>query len=241
MKNILNYLLLIIITGTFVSCDDKIRSLEDLNREPEFQYFRQSSINWETPNSQPIIDSAKMFNTNNNASYPAILRVLDVNNNIAKINISSNDSQNSFFVNDNVYYSDYEVSTNKEFNVAFRNSQFGTFDYRVKAIDDFGKANEMIFRITFKENRKPIAKVNIVLINGNTKNYQLTGKDSFDVDKAIGGTIVEYEFLIDNIIIKTSEPQINHIFTVGSHNIKFRVMDNDNEWSEYINYNLTVS
>lgn len=240
MKNIFKYITLLIITGVTISCDDKIRTLEDLNQAPEFQYFRKSSINWETPNGKMIFDSAKVFNTNNNAAYPAILRVLDVNNNISKINISSNDSQNSFFVNDNVYFSNYQVSTNEEFNVAFRNSQFGTFDYIVAAEDDFGKANEMRFRITFKENRKPKANFSVVLINGNTKNYQLVGKDSYDIDKAIGGFIVEYEFVIDNIIVNTSEPIINHIFTKGTHNIKFRVMDNDNEWSEYINYNLIV-
>ncbi len=240
MKNIFKTFSLIIIVGVLYSCDDKIRSMDDLNLAPEFQFFRKGSVNWETP-KEIIKDSAKVWSSSNNASYPAILRIMDVNNNISKINISSNDSENSFFVNGNTYFGNYEVDTNEEFNVAFRNSKPGTYEYLVTASDDFGKHSEMRFQVVFKSNKGPIASLSVILSNGTTKNYRLDAKNSHDLDSAIGGMIVEYEFIIDNIIIKTSEPIINHIFSIGKHDIKLRVKDSDDVWSDYVTYTLNVT
>ncbi len=241
MKNKLNYILLFIITGVLFSCDDKIRELDELNTSPEFQYFRKSSINWEIPNQEvPISDSAKVFTISNNSTYPAILRILDLNNNLSKINIISPDPESSFFVNGDTYFSNYEVNNNEEFNVAFRSAKEGTFDYTVFAKDDFGKKNQMKFRITFKPNKPPKPIFKIVLISGSSRNYQLDGTASYDIDKAIGGSLIEFEYIIDNIVIQTSENKINHIFTVGTHEVKFRVKDNDNVWSDYITTTLNV-
>lgn len=240
MKKSIKFLILTIIAGGFLSsCDDKIRELEELNKAPEFQFFRRSSVNWELP-TNVIEDSAKVWTQSNNASYASILRVMDINNNISKINIFSNNPDVSFFVNDNTYYSNYEVADNEEFNVAFRANGSGVGEFRVSASDDFGKANDVRFRIEFKTNKLPIPKLETVLINGTTRNYQLKAQNSFDRDKAIGGAIVEYEFVIDNVVIHTSQPNINHIFTVGQHSIRLRVKDNDDEWSEYIQMNLNV-
>lgn len=241
MKKLTRIILLIIAGGFISSCDDKIRELEELNKAPEFQFFRKSSINWETPNSSVIIDSAKAYNAFNNATYPAILRVIDVNNNTSLIRIKSIDTSTSFFVDGNTYYGSYEVNNNEQFNVAFRNPQVGISPYSLYAADDFGKENAINFQIEFKPNKLPIPKLEVILINGTTKNYQLKGQNSFDRDKAIGGAVVEYEFVIDNVVIHTSEPNINHIFTIGQHNVKLRVKDNDNEWSEYVSTTLTVS
>ncbi|WP_159479729.1 hypothetical protein [Chryseobacterium sp. 18068] len=240
MKRLIKFLTITIIAGGFLSsCDDKIRELEELNKAPEFQFFRKSSVNWELP-SKVIEDSAKVWNQSNNSSYAAILRVMDINNNISKINIFSNNPDVSFFVNDNTYYSNYEVSDNEEFNVAFRANGPGLGEFRVTAADDFGKANDVRFRIEFKSNKLPIPRLEAVLVNGSTKNYQLKGQNSFDRDKAIGGAVVEYEFVIDSVVIHTSQPNINHIFTIGQHSIKLRVKDNDDAWSEYIQLNLSV-
>lgn len=240
MKKLIKFLPILIIAGGLTSCDDKIRELEELNKAPEFQFFRKSSVNWETPTSE-IVDSAKVWNQYNNASYPAILRVVDVNNNISRIKIFSNNSDVSFFVNGNTYYNNYEVEDNEEFNVAFRSNGSGVGEFKVSASDDFGKANDMRFRIEFRDNKLPIPRLEAVLINGTTKNYQLKGQNSFDRDKAIGGAVVEYEFVIDNIVIHTSQANINHIFTLGQHIIKLRVKDNDEAWSEYVQMNLNVT
>lgn len=235
------YIGLIIIAGSFASCDDKIRELDELNKAPEFQFFRKSSITWETPKSNVIEDSAKIYTPSNNASYPAILRISDVNNNISKINISNTYSETSFFVNGNTYYNNYEVTNNEEFNVAFRHAKNGNEYFIITASDDFGKFSDIKFNIVFKENKPPKPVFTVVLVNGTTKTYQLVGAASYDIDKAIGGAVVRYEFVIDNVIINTSEPNINHVFSVGSHNIKFRVKDNDDVWSNYIDYPLTVN
>lgn len=239
MKKISSLLTFFILVGALCSCDDKINSMENLNSAPTFEFFRSSSINWEVP-KDVIIDSAKVWSSTNNSSYPAILRITDVNNNISKINITSNDSESSFFVNDNTYFNNFEVTNNQKFNLAFRSSKPGMFDYLVIAKDDFGKISEMRFRINFKNNRGPIANLRLVLINSANRNYSLDASKSIDQDQAIGGMVVNYEFTIDNIIINTSEPKINHIFSVGKHEVKLRVKDSDEVWSDYITVNLNV-
>lgn len=241
MKKLSKIILLIIAGGFISSCDDKLTSLEELNQAPEFQFFRKSSINWETPNGTTIVDSAKIFNNSNNASYPAILRIVDPNYNTSLIRIQSSEPDTSFFVDGNTYYSNYQVNNNEEFNIAFRSSTPATLPYTVYAVDDFGKRNEMHFNIEYRPNKLPIPRLEVVLVNGNTKNYQLKGQNSFDRDKLIGGAVVEYEFVIDNVVIHTSEPNINHIFTLGQHTVKLRVMDNDDQWSEYVSISVNVT
>lgn len=243
MKNFRNLIklqmIIIIITG-FISCDDKIRELEELDSPPTFMYFRKSSITWEKPSQEPIIDSAKVYNDKNNASYPAIIKVINNLNNLTHINIIGSNPQSNIFINNNLYENSYSTESDKDINLAFRSHIATTQDFIISSYDIFNKSYEMKFKITFKENKPPKPVLKLVLTNGNNFNYQLRGDSSFDIDNAIGGMIVQYQFIIDNNIINTSEPNINHFFKKGSHTIQFRVKDNDDVWSDYLTQNLQV-
>lgn len=235
-------LILSFIAGFFISCDDKIRELEELNTAPDFQYLKRGAINWEVAQKDAVItDSAKIWTQSNNATYPALVRIVDRNFNIDLVSVKSTNSEVSFFVDNNTYYNLFETREKKEeFNLAFKNNKKSIEEFTVTAKDDFGASNKITFKIEFKENKPPKPVFKLILINGSNKTYQLFGEESYDIDKAIGGDIVEYEFVIDNIIIKTSQPNIYHIFKTGTHDIKFRVRDNDDVWSEYITTSLKV-
>lgn len=235
------FLILIIITG-LTSCDDKIRELQDLDSPPTFMYFRKSSITWEIPSANEIIiDSAKVYNQINNSSYPAIIKVVNSLDNLTQINITGSDPQSSIFVNNNLYNNSYMAKTDADINLAFRSPIASTQEFSVTSTDIFNKKYEIKFKINFKENKPPKPILKLILVNGATSNYQLKGSESYDIDNLIGGMIVEYQFIIDNIIINTSEANINHYFKKGSHIIKLRVKDNDDIWSDYIEQNLIVN
>lgn len=240
-KIIKHFLILIIITG-LISCDDKIRELEDLDSPPTFMYFRKSSITWEIPTpDEIIIDSAKTYNQINNSSYPAVIKVVNNLNNLTQINIIGSDPQSSIFVNNSLYNNSYTSKTDADINLAFRSPIASTQVFSVTSTDIFNKKCEIKFKINFKENKPPKPILKLILVNGSSSNYQLKASESYDIDNSIGGMIVEYQFIIDNIIINTSEANINHFFKKGIHKIKLRVKDNDSVWSEYIEKDLIVN
>ncbi len=235
------HLILFIIIG-LISCDDKIRELEDLDFPPSFMYFRNSSITWETPgDNELIIDSAKTFNQINNSSYPAIIKVVDHLNNLTNISIKGSDPQSFIYVNNSLYSNNYTTKSDTDINLAFRSSIPSVQEFSITSTDIFNKKCQIKFKINFKENKPPKPILKIVLLNGNLSSYQLKGEGSYDIDNAIGGMIVQYQFLIDNVIINTSEPNINHFFKKGLHDIKLRVKDNDDVWSDYTNQSLLVN
>ncbi|MDY3538188.1 hypothetical protein PG275_09265 [Riemerella anatipestifer] len=240
-KSILNFSIITLVIAGLVSCDDKVRELTDLDQAPSFLYFNSKSVNWEEAPFEPIIDSAKVYSSSNNSSYPVILKVVDKINTLTELKILTSDPENSIFVNNNLYTTEYvSASANEDINCAFRSSKAGTQEFIVSSTSIFDKRNTFKFRIEFKENRPPKANLKIALIDSRTKNYKLDASGSEDIDKAIGGAIVEYEFIINNILIKTTENSINHIFKTGTHEIKVRVKDNDDVWSEYVSETLVV-
>lgn len=244
MKSVLNYKLLIVlfIVGALSSCDDKIRELEDLNSAPLIQYFQPGMTEWE--NAKPdlvITDSVKVWNNSNNATYPLLLHIFDHNYNLDEIKISSQNPDLSFFVNDASYIREFKTKEFvEEYNLAFRHNKNSLEEFKVSAVDDFGATNTLTLRLKFIDNLLPVSALQIILKSGKDRMYQLYGQGSYDKDQKYGGKIVEYEFVIDNVVINTTQPNIFHIFAVGDHVVKLRVKDNDNVWSEYATQYVTV-
>lgn len=232
----------VLLIAGLTSCDDKIRSLEDLSQPPSFLYFKKQSTNWTV--SEPglvLTDSAKVWTATNNASFPLLIKLVAPQNNLAELSITGSEPQSSMFVNDNLYTNSYSISSNVDLNLAFRSPIASTQDFVVKTTEIFDKSEKLTCRIIFKSNRPPKSVLKVVLVDGQNKNYQLDASSSYDIDQAIGGNVVQYEYVVDNVIINTSEPKINHVFTIGTHSIKLRVKDNDDVWSDYISQSLTVN
>lgn len=224
-----------------LSCDDKVRSLEDLSQPPSFLYFKKESTNWKLADpGMVIMDSAKVWSASNNASFPILIKLVNPLNNLSEISVKSSEPESQIFVNDNLYTSVFTAPNNEDLNLAFKSAIPSTQDFTIQSTEIFDKSNTLVCRIVFKPNRPPKADLKLVLVDGVTRNYQLNASGSYDIDSAIGGNVVEYQYIIDNVIINTSEPKINHIFTLGQHQLKLRVKDNDDVWSDYVSVALTV-
>ena len=70
--------------------------------------------------------------------------------------------------------------------------------------------------------------------------YLLDASASFDADNNLGGFIVEYEYIIDDVVVTIPLNQIYHVFNSGVHTVKLRCRDNDNVWSAQIITTITV-
>ena len=239
----LYFIILIISSTIFFNCDDKELALENLNEAPGFEYFSKSTTEWLdlTNSTEKIIDSAKVWTSDYNSVFPALIRSKDINNNFSDLKITSLDNNLTFFV-DNTLYDNSIVLENDSIAIAVRNNSAAKKRFKVEVKDSWGLVSEILFELEFKENKQPIAKLELLEKNQNANNeYELNATNSFDRDQKIGGFITEYEYTIDGVISTIPTSSIKHVFNVGNHSIKLRVKDNDNVWSEQIEKTLTIN
>lgn len=239
MKNILITLGILFL---IISCDDKELALEELNLAPELEYFSRTTIQWENvKDSEVVVARAKVWTEENNLNYAAILRSKDLNNNFADLTIKSLSNDLTFFINNDLYENSVTVPLDS-FAIAVRNltAQIKRFDIKVK--DSWDKEYNVPFEIHYLDNMKPIPSFELIEVNELTNNeYEINATSSEDADKDLGGYIKIFEYTIDGVVVTIPLNSIHHVFSVGTHVIKLRCLDNDNEWSEQISRSLTIN
>lgn len=237
--NQINFFLLIVVIMLFIQCDDKIEALENLNQAPQVEYFSRSTTNWITA-SDTIVDVAKVYTNQNNINYAVAIRSMDANNNFESIAITEAESGGKFFLDENEFTENTVVSLDS-FSLAYRYYKPEKREFIVGSKDDFGLLKNIVFQITFLENKTPIANLEIRSINRNSKNeYILDASKSEDKDKELGGFIIEYEYTINDVVINNPSNQIYHVFIPGTHTIGLRVKDNDGFWSKQVIKSLLI-
>ena len=239
MKNILITLGILFL---IISCDDKELALEELNLAPELEYFSRTTTQWENViDSEVVVARAKVWTEENNLNYAAILRSKDLNNNFADLTIKSLSNDLTFFINNDLYENSVTVPLDS-FAIAVRNltAQIKRFDIKVK--DSWDKEYNVPFEIHYLDNMKPIPSFELIEVNQLTNNeYEINATSSEDADKDLGGYIKIFEYTIDGVVVTIPLNSIHHVFSVGTHVIKLRCLDNDNEWSEQISRSLTIN
>ena len=220
-------------------CDDKIPSLEKLNQAPKIEYFSRSTTNW-TIASDTIVDLAKVYNKNNNINYTVAIRSIDANKNFESIIVTEAESGGKFYLDDKEFTESTIVPLDS-FSLAYRYYKAETREFKVESKDDFGMLKNIVFQITFLENKIPIAVLEIRKINTNAQNeYILDASKSEDQDKILGGFITKYEYTVNDVVIENPSNQIYHVFMPGTHTVGLRVKDNDELWSKQIIRNLII-
>lgn len=240
MKNIKYLIAPILFTMLITSCDDKIGSLEDLNKAPFAELYRISTGVWQTTQDyQTITDSVKFYNDANNLPYSVSMRLRDINNNFGFISLESAQSYNQFYVNDDIFEQNFLVELDS-FSLSLKNGFDFNKNFSVKVEDTWGKNHNVNFALTYFSNQAPVADLRTNVINVNE--YELDGSNSFDKDQKWGGFIRTYEFVINNsFVITTNQAKVKHVFSFGVHNIKLRVKDNDDVWSQTVSVNISVN
>ena len=223
----------------FYQCDDKILSLEKLNQAPKIEYFSRSTTNWTIANDT-IVDLAKVYNKNNNINYTVAIRSIDANKNFESIIVTEAENGGKFFLDEREFTQSTTVPLDS-FSLAYRYYKPETREFKIESKDDFGLIKNLVFQITFLENKTPFADLEIRTVNTNAQNeYILDASKSEDQDKNLGGFITKYEYTINDIVIENPSNQIYHVFMPGTHTVGLRVKDNDELWSEQIIRNLIV-
>jgi hypothetical protein len=233
MKNYKTIILIVLNAILVTSCDDKISSLENLNKAPVLEYFSRNTTKW-TNVQGVIVDSAKVFNEKNNANYSIALRSKDINNNFENITITDVVNGGSFFLNEELFQDERIVELDS-FSLSYRFFSKDIRLFTVKTADDFGKFENVNFEIHFLNNIPPTALFEIRNENvSGIIEHTIDGSFSKDGDFSRGGFIINYEFSINGIIINSASSEIKHIFNRGTQNVGLRVQDNDGVFSEQI-------
>jgi hypothetical protein len=110
--------------------------------------------------------------------------------------------------------------------------------------DIYYQEDYFYFKLTVFKNLLPEPKLTITNVN-NVSPYEVRfdGSASYDKDEKYGGAISRYYFdLGNNYTVETSNPIVYRVFPgPGTYIIKFRVKDNDNEWSDFIQRTITLN
>jgi hypothetical protein len=239
MKTNFKFLFLIIITS-LIACDDKIQSLEDLNKAPNVEYYTLFNGIWKlSSDNETINETVKYYNEANQLPYSISLKFKDVNKNFGFVSLNSSQFDNQFFVNDKPFRQNFKVELDS-FSLSFKNEFDLNKKFSMIIEDTWGKRHKLNFNLDYIENIPPTADLRMNVINNNE--YEIDASNSNDGDKQYGGFIRQYEYVINNnFLVQTSNNKIRHVFAAGTHNIKLRVKDNDNIWSNYVERNITIN
>ncbi len=205
-------LTLVILMLLFVSsCDNRSDYFIDVNQKPLLSIYKDGVEIKEGP----IVDSIKIGNP-----YGLQYHIND------EENLALNNTQEQG-VN--------EVIIKNE-NVTINGLNEGMSRIRLWTKDSFGTTGEYQVNLTVFRNLIPVAKMITTKIAVSSPNeYEIDASASFDGDKRFGGSIVEYEYTLQNYVITTPLSKIRYIFgSVGQKKISLRVKDNSGDYSKTI-------
>ena len=197
------------------SCDNRKDFLTDLNKDPDLKIRKYAT---DKAFSTIVIDSFKL----ENKKYDCEISYSDERN--ENVVMTSNYNQGSgsaqIFKNEN--------------RVSVLPTSDGLQDISVLATDQFGKTSSCTIKLTAFYNMLPLAFVNIVQTDLNTKyEVNIDASKSYDRDEKFGGKVVTYEYRVGSTyLVTTAFNNINYIFPApGSYDVYVRVQDNDGAWS----------
>lgn len=213
--------LLSVISGVVLSCDSRIDELDQFNDGPYF------SLNSDTITS--ISDSLKLSQGN----YVIAPSIMDANNNIVEILVSSTSGQGALLVNGTPVESSLAVNGNPT-SLAYDPILDGLHNFTITAKDAFDLTADLEVSLTSFVNIPPTLIVEITQPAGAGPFERLIdASQSFDGDERFGGRITEYEYTFLHIIRNISESTQTVIFpSAGNYQVQVRVRDNDNVWTD---------
>lgn len=101
------------------------------------------------------------------------------------------------------------------------------------AKDSFNKEAEFSITFTVFRNIAPVASFTVKKIAVSSPyEYEVDASGSYDRDAGFNGKIVEYEYTLANYRFSSTLSKIRYIFgSSGQKQIRVRVKDNNNDWS----------
>lgn len=207
------YLLIAFIGVLTVACDNSKDPFEEVNKAPEILVKKQSGTEF----VELFTDSLKIETGSYSFSYKIEDEQRDLSGYVTCENINS------------------KVSGEDQ-TVTVTPSELGETSILITTFDGFGKeANTRVNIIAF-DNLPPVARIKVTESSQilSPLERKLDAKDSFDQDARFGGSIVEYEFRVENeAFIRTPKSYLDYIFPQpGSYLISLRVKDSNGAWSE---------
>ncbi|UZR99814.1 hypothetical protein [Chondrinema litorale] len=216
------------------SCEGRWEEAIKDSDPPVLAFYKNGSTTDSLGNAYEVItDSLKLGIKSNAKEYTFSFQVVGAN--LKSINYQSD--KGTFIENLE------EVKSDSIYTVTYVPDEiYGLHIVDVFASNSFGKQQKITLELFIYENLPPVADFEVIekgVIR--TLHYQVDASSSLDLDAQYGGYITEYLFTIDGIEIQRNKSVVDFIFQeLGQYEIKLKVKDNDDAWSEEKSIKITL-
>lgn len=218
-----------------VGCDNTQEFLDELNQAPQ--------INFMNSTEGPILrDSIKLGLKHSQEFYEVRFRVFDENDNIREVSFTQIAGIGTLYqfgieIIDNNIKLESDVLLFKYFPL-----NLGLHKFRLTVSDNFDTSNSVEIELEAFNNLLPVANFNVQKLGQRSKReYKINASESYDNDQRFGGKISEYEYSVMGKIYSILSTELKVIFPeTGVYTIGVRVKDNDGQWSNKKELDLSV-
>jgi len=211
----MRYIAITFILVSFISCDKWDDYYKDQDKAPEIIFYKN-----DVPYNDTI-DSLKL-NTSLALSYKIIHR--------ENLNLTISNAIDS-------------IATLNGKILTIKGLFEGNFNIDLKVVDSYNKSLEKQLTFHIFKNLLPVANFNCTQIMTLSQyETKIDASSSYDKDSRFGGKIVLYEYTFDNAV--TFQTELNVVYftfnSKGNKEVKLRVKDNDDAWSDYATKYITI-
>ena len=229
MKN-LKYIILLVGLFVLFSCEKRYDANKDENTGPSIEIQNKNPLLEIEDWSHNLTDSLK-----NGYNYEFSLRSFD-NKGDRQLKIDKPLNGQVFRYGKEVVYDVYtNITTDYIGGFTYISSSNINDNISLSVIDPYKLEQKATIKITKFENLLPNSDLKLIHLNNlDVFEYQIDASSSFDGDQNYGGEIINYQYVIDNDTNYHPYETMNYIFPLDKEYIvSVRVMDNNNQWSDF--------
>jgi len=228
---------ILILTSLFtviIACDKRVDFFKELNKKPELLINSKDNMGTNHPSfTDNIVDSFKL----SQSPYMLNLTATDDNKGLfLNAFVSPSTGSNLIFNQSQPIINGDKEDINGV--IYFTPSQANTYVINIEATDIFEETSTAQAKIVVFNNLPPTIPYLAITSDPNLNQYEykFNASSAFDQDAKYGGTIIKYNWMVDNNYnVETEFNIIQYIFPgPGTYQVRVRCQDNDGDWSPLV-------